>query len=42
MSDFNLRKFFRDQYIKEAELPKGKWVDLDDKETEKKKKLYLI
>ena len=37
MSDFNLRKFFRNQYLKEAELPKGKWVDLNDKETEEEK-----
>ena len=37
MSDFDLRKFFKNQYLKEAQLPKGQWVDLNDKETEEKK-----
>tara|TARA_B100000575_G_C22909461_1_gene528173 strand:- start:17 stop:580 length:564 start_codon:yes stop_codon:yes gene_type:complete len=37
MSDFDLRKFFKNQYLKEAELPKGQWVDLNDKETENQK-----
>lgn len=37
MSDFNLRKFFRNQYLKEADLPKGQWIDLNDKETEEEK-----
>jgi hypothetical protein len=37
MSEFNLRKFFKNQYLKEAELPKGKWVGLNDKETEEEK-----
>jgi hypothetical protein len=37
MSDFDLRKYFKNQYLTEGELPKGKWVDLDKKETEKEK-----
>lgn len=37
MSDFNLTKFFRNQYLEEINLPKNKWVRLNRKEVSDEK-----
>ena len=42
MNDFNLRKYLAEnRLLKEAKLPKGQWVDLNDKETEEEKKIIF-
>lgn len=43
MSEFNLTKFFRKQYLEEANLPKNQWVTLTKKElTDEKEEIFKL